>query len=757
MPPRAGKTRRVLARTAPEHFVGRGEQLREITALAPHRAEARGLVLLAAPLSGASELLRQSFDEMFRARGGASPVYFAVSRTDPATTSAARRFLLTFLTHTLAHRRDDPALVSASPTLRALLELAPPADYEWVERLVQSFEGAVGEGDERSLVRLCLGAPQAAAARGARTVVIVDDVHLADGLKGETHFGAELAQAAAHAGTPFVLAGLRRRALDVLSGPAVSPGLEGFGVLHVGLLGEDDSRSLASGLAERSGVALSEETRDLVAHQLEGSPYLVHAMLEAARASGASLRSFRDFQKLYVDELLGGRLHRRFGSIIEEAVPALAQRRNLLRVLHETATSVGGKAPVEAWQRRVDAAPAEFARMMRLLHTHELATLHATYVEAAPGQAWRDYLRVSYRLHVAVEPRALVVADTLVETLKRAPRALAQQYRRAAALGLRKLLRQFDFQRVPASLLHYDRFSRSYRGASPEEVSAGMEAETELLRLPQAIHVASCASFHPPARQFCDEERCAVLHGFDSESYADTNEVVWLAAEVESKLEAGRALVEVWLGRLSQVADACGFERVRLWLVSPEGFTEEACELLNERGAYGSSRHAMELLASRLGAEAAPAPPTAPANEFAMEIPMGDETEIIAAHTVEQIARRMEFGPEAITQIKHALIEACINASEHSLSPDRKIYQRFRLEDDKLVITVTSRGVTLPAGAPENGVPHAEQNNGHENGEGSRPKRRGWGLKLIRSLMDDVEFERVDDGTRLRMTKYLHK
>ncbi|HLM55385.1 MAG TPA: hypothetical protein VK422_04610, partial [Pyrinomonadaceae bacterium] len=126
MPPRSSKTRRVLARTAPEHFVGRGEHLREITALASHKAEARGLVLLAAPFSGASELLRQSFDELFRTRGGASPVYFAVTRSDPAAATAARRFLLTFLTQTIAHRRDDPALVSASPTLRGLLDLATP-------------------------------------------------------------------------------------------------------------------------------------------------------------------------------------------------------------------------------------------------------------------------------------------------------------------------------------------------------------------------------------------------------------------------------------------------------------------------------------------------------------------------------------------------------------------------------------------------------------------------------------------------------
>ena len=33
-------------------------------------------------------------------------------------------------------------------------------------------------------------------------------------------------------------------------------------------------------------------------------------------------------------------------------------------------------------------------------------------------------------------------------------------------------------------------------------------------------------------------------------------------------------------------------------------------------------------------------------------------------------------------------------------------------------------------------------------------QRRGWGLKLIKTLMDEVEFERVDEGTSLRMTKY---
>ena len=164
---------------------------------------------------------------------------------------------------------------------------------------------------------------------------------------------------------------------------------------------------------------------------------------------------------------------------------------------------------------------------------------------------------------------------------------------------------------------------------------------------------------------------------------------------------------------------------------------------LKQHGRISSSRRQLELLTSRLQPE--PAKSETTSDEYEMVIPMGTDTELIAARAVEEIARRVNFRPEAIIQIKLALVEACINATEHSLSPDRKIYQRFRVEDDKLVVTVASRGV-VPASVPENGG---------ANGDGK--SRRGWGLKLIRSLMDEVEFERVDDGTQLKMTKYLRK
>jgi serine/threonine-protein kinase RsbW len=293
--------------------------------------------------------------------------------------------------------------------------------------------------------------------------------------------------------------------------------------------------------------------------------------------------------------------------------------------------------------------------------------------------------------------------------------------------------------------LHYDRFAKAYKGEDAGVLDAGLEAESDLIRLPQIVYTVSAAAYAKSG--ISDEEAGIVAHGFEAGEYTDENEVVWLAAEVDAKLEASRELSEVWWHKLNVLAEESNLRNARIWLVAREGFSDRACELLNERGAYSSSRQQFELLTARVKSEMREANP-AKADEYEMVIPMGEDTELIAAQAVEQIARRVNFKPEAINQIKTALVEACINAAEHSLSPDRKIYQRFIVEGDKLVVTVASRGVVPAQSSGQNGQKTADQ---VESGK----TRRGWGLKLIKTLMDEVEFERVDDGTQLKMTKYV--
>ncbi|HEX8845542.1 MAG TPA: ATP-binding protein [Pyrinomonadaceae bacterium] len=756
MPPKkqnkSAAERPILGRIAPEEFVGRNDALNEVVRLAAPGARERGLLLLAAPSVGVSELLRQAYDELFNENADAIPIYFALTPSDKTAAGTAHHFLRTFLQQLIAFRRRDPDLNKSSLSVQDLMQLVSPADYEWVERLVEMSERAREEDDAKSFIRLCLSAPQRAVQSGARPYVLLDGLQIAEQLNGaDVPLGPELAQALMLSGGPYVLAGLRRHLLDLVH--AARNGNEFAGSLRLERLGDEDARTMVEQLARRYEVTVNDQTRDLLVQQTNGNPFYITALLRAARERGVALTSFRNCQQLYVDELLGGRVHRHFASILEEVAPAVSVRRSLIRALYESAQNENGRAPVDVWRKRLNLDPDQFQSLMRKLHVRELASLNANFIEAGSDSlVWSDYLRTRYRLEVSGEPRALVVAETLSEVLKRAPQTMARHYRREAALGLRDLMERFNCQRLPASLFHYDRFSRTHKGMDAEGLTAALDAETDLVRLPQVVHAASCAAFHPPILQVCDEERCAVAHGFDAGQYSDANEVVWIAAEIDSKLEAGRGIAEVWCDRLKQVARVCGFNRVRFWLVAPAGFTPDASELLNEREVYGSSRQQMELLTERINAAtAAMARAEVAPDEFEMTIPMGDDTELIAAHTVEQIARRIQFQPEAINQIKTALIEACINAAEHSLSPDRKIYQRFRVESDRLVVTVSSRGIIPPAVSSQNG------DNGNGNEAAESRERRGWGLKLIRSLMDEVEFERVDDGTRLRMTKYLRK
>ena len=239
-----------------------------------------------------------------------------------------------------------------------------------------------------------------------------------------------------------------------------------------------------------------------------------------------------------------------------------------------------------------------------------------------------------------------------------------------------------------------------------------------------------------------------MAHAFEGVAYDDANEIVWLVARIDSKLEVNREVAAAWCDRLEALARSSGFVRTQFWLISNEGFSEFASEMLRPRGVYTSSQKQFELLVDRLGVPAA-LPATTATDEIELVLPMGSDYELLAANTVEQLARRLKFRPEAINQIKTAMVEACINASEHSLSPDQKIYQRFRVENDRLVITISSRGIV-----PE--VLDVDAQSGESNDD-LLSQRRGWGLKLIKTLMDEVEFQRVDEGTSLRMTKHVRK
>ena len=745
------QVRRILGRVKRTEFVGRTAELERLLSHASRAEagrEAAGLLVLLAPLAGVSELLRQAYDELFNAQSDVAPIYFSLPASETTAVSAAIEFLNSFLAQYIAFRRNEPAIAQASLTMNNLVELAPVGDLDWIEELVNAYNKQRFSDNDRELVRFCFNAPRRAPATNPKPYILFDAVKLANYDNEQVPLASEIIRALAGS-SPFVLAGLRREIIREVEAAGVDYGkLE---KVRLEPLNESDARQLVASVARREGVSLSDESRDLLAQQFEASPFLISAMIQAAREKHLALNSYFDCERLYVDELLGGRLNHYFTSLLENIAPEPVDRRALIRLLSESLPSGQRTATFAAWARRLNLEPAEVERILQGLHVQEIVNWDGETVDTQRGSnPWRDFVRSRFRLDALREPRALVVAGLMAAALKHAPQAVARHYRRIASLPLRDVLQKFNYQRVPNVLFNYSAFAADFKGAPTEEVAARLEISPQTMKLPQVFHTAHGVAFSAELKQF-DEESCVVAHGFAGAGYTNENEIVWLAAKIDSKLEVETDVAEAWCNRLENLAKRSGFLRVQLWLIANEGFSAEASEKLRARGAYASSRGQFELLSAQLGESVNKSTLTAN-NEFVFILPMGADNELLAAATAEQIARRLNFRPEAINQIKTAIVEACINASEHSLSPDQKIYQRFRVEDDKLVITISSRGI-LPANIEASSKAFTEATETADDLD----QRRGWGLKLIKTLMDEVEFERVDEGTSLRMVKYLRK
>ena len=134
--------------------------------------------------------------------------------------------------------------------------------------------------------------------------------------------------------------------------------------------------------------------------------------------------------------------------------------------------------------------------------------------------------------------------------------------------------------------------------------------------------------------------------------------------------------------------------------------------------------------------------------EVTLALPMVPDMEIEASKTATAIAESMRMSPDRIDEVRMAVVEACINALEHSRSTDKEIFVTFEVlgdkDPEKLRITVRDTGIGF---APEDvEEPSITQ-------KLKAPRKRGWGLKIIHGLMDEVEIHSGSEGTTVVMSK----
>ena len=128
------------------------------------------------------------------------------------------------------------------------------------------------------------------------------------------------------------------------------------------------------------------------------------------------------------------------------------------------------------------------------------------------------------------------------------------------------------------------------------------------------------------------------------------------------------------------------------------------------------------------------------------------DIELEAAERVGVVAQSIGMSADKIDEVRMAVVEACINAVEHSGSADGELHLGIAVlresggaADESLQVTISDHGVGFD---PDKLV---------EPDIGKKLKaanKRGWGLKIIEGLMDRVDVRSGARGTSVVMSKH---
>ena len=125
-------------------------------------------------------------------------------------------------------------------------------------------------------------------------------------------------------------------------------------------------------------------------------------------------------------------------------------------------------------------------------------------------------------------------------------------------------------------------------------------------------------------------------------------------------------------------------------------------------------------------------------------------SEKLAMDFAAKAAKNMGLSGERIDDLKTAVSEACLNAIEHGNKLDASMKVGIILNVEELNLQVTVQDVGDEIGPVE--TPNIE-----DKIEG-KSDRRGWGIFLIKNLVDEVKFESAPEGGNLvRMIIHLDK
>ncbi len=130
-----------------------------------------------------------------------------------------------------------------------------------------------------------------------------------------------------------------------------------------------------------------------------------------------------------------------------------------------------------------------------------------------------------------------------------------------------------------------------------------------------------------------------------------------------------------------------------------------------------------------------------------MSLPKIPNIELVAIEGLDRLAHHLGIMEDKIGEAKVLVTEAIINALEHSGESDPAVRVEFSMTKQELIILVRDFGKGFEPSSIE--VPNIHDKLGSKD-------KRGWGLKLMKTMSDDFRIESNKQGTKITIKKLLH-